>query len=123
MAEHRPAEPVDLAALARRASVAGVVWSHAGSDLNANFVLFEAGEGVAEHVNDEVEVLVVALVGAGFVEVDGQRHDLAPGMVIAIPAGARRAIGSAGEQFGYLTCHRRRAWLWPRGLSRPGGGA
>jgi quercetin dioxygenase-like cupin family protein len=123
MVEQRPVEPVDLAALARQAPVAGVAWSHAGADLNANVVLFDAGQGVAEHVNDEVEVLVVALVGAGFAEVDGRRHDLAPGMAIAIPAGARRAIGSAGERFGYLTCHRRRAGLWPRGLPRPGGGA
>ena len=46
-----------------------------------------------------------------------------PGGVIAIPTGARRAIGRAGERFGYLTCHRRRAGLWPRGLPRPGGGA
>lgn len=122
MAEARAVGPVDLAALAREARAAGVAWSHAGADLNANYVLFDAGQGVGEHVNDEVEVLIIALVGAGFVTVDGQRHDLAPNMVIAIPAGARRAIGSAGGRFGYLTCHRRRARLWPRGLPRPGGG-
>ncbi len=119
MSEQGPAAPIDLVALAQRASTEGAVWSHAGADLNANFVLFEAGQGVAEHVNDEVEVLLVALFGEGFVEVDGRHHDLSPGRVIAIPAGARRAIGGAGGRFGYLTCHRRRAGRWPRGLARP----
>ena len=119
MAEQPPAAPIDLAALARNAATEGTIWSHAGSDLNANFVLFNGDQGVAEHSNDEVEVLVVALLGAGFIAIDGQRHPLAPGQVIAIPAGARRAIGSAGEQFGYLTCHRRRGGLWPRGIPRP----
>ncbi len=119
MAERPPATPIDLAALARSAAAEGAIWSHAGSDLDANFVLFDGGQGVAEHINDEVEVLVVALLGTGFVELDGRQHRLAPGQVIAIPAGARRAIGSAGGQFGYLTCHRRRAGLWPRGMPRP----
>lgn len=113
-------KPVDLVALAREAPETGAVWSHAGTELNANFVLFDGELGVPEHVNDEVGVLIVALLGTGFVEVNGQRHVLTPGRVIAVPVGARRAIGSAGEQFGYLTCHRRRAGLWPRGLPRPG---
>jgi len=119
MAEPVPAAPIDLVALAQSVSAQGAVWSHTGTDLNANFVRFEAGQGVPEHINDEVEVLLVALLGEGFVEVDGQRHALSPGQAIAIPAGTRRAIGSAGGQFGYLTCHRRRAGLWPRGLPRP----
>ena len=120
MAERLSATPIDLDALARNAADGGAIWSHAGADLNANFVIFDAGQGVAEHVNDEVEVLVVALLGAGYVTVDGQRHPLTTGQVIAIPAGTRRAIGSAGERFGYLTCHRRRARLWPRGVPRLG---
>ena len=119
MAEQLPAAPVDLAALALDASSYGAIWSHAGTDLNANFVLFDEGQGVAEHINDEVEVLIVPLLGMGFVAVNGRHHSLAPGEVITIPAGARRAIGSAGGQFGFLTCHRRRAGLWPRGLPRP----
>lgn len=119
MAERAPVAPVDLAALAQGAADSGVLWAHAGADLNANLVLLGAGQGVGAHVNDEVEVLLVALIGQGFVEVGDQRHPLFPGRVIAIPPGARRAIESAGGQFGYLTCHRRRAGLWPRGLARP----
>lgn len=120
MDEQSPDELIDLIALAQQTPASGAIWSHAGTDLNANFVLFDAEQGVPEHVNDEVEVLIVALIGEGFVEVEGRYHRLTPGRVIAIPTGARRAIGSSGGQFGYLTCHRRRAGLWPRGLPRPG---
>jgi hypothetical protein len=34
-----------------------------GHDLNANFVVWPAGAGVAEHVNHEVEVLIVGMEG------------------------------------------------------------
>ena len=119
MAEQEPPVPVDLVGLALNATDYGAIWSHAGSDLNANFVLFDEGQSVAEHVNDEVEVLIVALLGSGFIDIDGRHLTLAPGEVLTIPKGARRAMGSAGGQFGYLTCHRRRAGLWPRGLPRP----
>ena len=119
MAEQPTAAPIDLAALLESAAAEGAIWSHSGSDLNANLVLFNGDHGVLEHINDEVEVLVVALLGVGFVEIDGRRHRLAPGQLITIPVGARRTIGSAGSRFGYLTCHRRRAGLWPRGMPRP----
>lgn len=120
MAENPPVVPIDLVALAERGEVSGPLWSHAGTDLNANFVRLGVGERIAAHVNDEFEVLLVALVGSGVVEVAGRHHTLAPGKVIIIPAGVRRAIESGGTPFGYLTCHRRRGGLWPRGLPRPG---
>ena len=53
----------------------GVVWAlGAGGDLNANLVRFSAGRGVGEHVNGEVDVIIVGVSGSGCVEVDGEEH-------------------------------------------------
>jgi hypothetical protein len=41
-----------------------VIWTlDASSDLNANLVRFGTAQGVGEHVNDEVEVIVVGVSG------------------------------------------------------------
>src|SRR3954451_19571500 len=112
-------EPVvDLAALARDSADQGPIWSHAGDDLNANLVRLEAGEGVPGHVNGEVEVLIVGVLGAGIVEVDGRWHDLGAGQALVIPKGTQRAIEAGAGGFAYLTCHRRRPALWPENLAR-----
>lgn len=111
---------VDLAALANTSSNAGSIWNGGQIDLNVNLVRFAAGDGVAAHVNAEVEVLLVGVVGTGTIEVDGCCQSLSAGQALLIPRGARRAIMAGAEGFAYLTCHRRRAGLWPAGLSRPG---
>jgi hypothetical protein len=50
--------------LAAAGSRGGVIWTLEGSgDLNANLVRFDAGGGVGEHVNDEVDVLFVGVGG------------------------------------------------------------
>ena len=88
---------------------AGVLWTlELGEDLNANLVRFATGEGVGEHVNDEVDVLVLGVSGSGVVSVDGDEQPLASGMIAIVPKGARRSIRSASEDFAYLTVHRRR---------------
>jgi quercetin dioxygenase-like cupin family protein len=111
---------VDLAALASTSGSAGSIWNGGESDLNVNLVRFTAGDGVAAHVNAEVEVLLVGIVGTGTIDVNGVSQSLGPGQALVIPRGARRAITAEAEVFAYLTCHRRRAGLWPTGLSRPG---
>lgn len=111
---------IDLAALARASAARGAIWAYGGDELNVNLVRFAAGDGVAEHVNTEVDVLLVGIAGDGVVEVDGRRRPLRAGLALVIPKGARRAIGSGAGEFAYLTCHRRRAGLWPGGVPRPG---
>lgn len=111
---------IDLAALARASAARGALWAYGGDDLNANLVRLAGGDGVAEHVNTEVDVLLVGITGDGVVEVDGRRCPLRVGQALVIPKGARRAIGSGSGEFAYLTCHRRRAGLWPGGVPRPG---
>ena len=88
---------------------AGVIWSlDTSSDLNANLVRFGPGQGVGEHVNDEIEVMVLGVSGSGIVTVDREEHALSSGRLVFIPKGARRATVSTSEDFAYLTVHRRR---------------
>lgn len=89
----------------------GPVWSHQSDDLHVNLLVFAAGDGVAEHTNDELDVLVLGVDGTGSIEVDGQRHRCQPGQAIVIPKGARRSTRAVSQQFAYLTCHRRRPGL------------
>jgi quercetin dioxygenase-like cupin family protein len=98
-----------VAAAGRRA---GVIWTLEGSDdLNANLVRFDAGGGVGEHVNDEVDVLFVGVAGSGSVRVDGEEHRLSAGTLVFVPRGARRSTGASSDGFVYLTVHRRRGPL------------
>ena len=91
---------------------AGVVWTlEASSELNANLVRFGTGDGVGEHVNDEVDVLILGISGTGFVEVDGREHPVSTGTMIFVPKGAMRSTRSTSGDFAYLTVHRRRGPL------------
>jgi quercetin dioxygenase-like cupin family protein len=90
----------------------GVIWTLGESvDLNANLVRFGVGGGVAEHVNDEVDVLFVGVSGSGSVEVDGEEHPLSSGTIVFVPRGTRRSVRSGSEDFAYLSVHRRRGPL------------
>jgi quercetin dioxygenase-like cupin family protein len=96
-------------AVASAGERAGVIWTlDASSDLNVNLVRFGSGEGVGEHLNDEVEVVVLGVSGSGIVTVDREEHALSAGMLVFIPKGSRRSTVSASEDFAYLTVHRRR---------------
>ena len=89
-----------------------MVWTLEGSgDLNANLVRFEAGRGVGEHVNDEVDVLIFGVSGSGLVSVDGEEHPVSNGVMVFVPRGARRYTQAASDDFAYLSAHRRRGPL------------
>ena len=90
----------------------GVVWTlRASEDLNANLARFEDGGGVGEHVNDEVDVILVGVTGSGNVVVDGHEHTLGAGKLVFVPKGSRRSTRSASEGFAYLTVHKKRGPL------------
>jgi quercetin dioxygenase-like cupin family protein len=90
----------------------GVIWALEGTgDLNANLVRFEAGGGVGEHVNEEVDVLFVGVAGSGSVRVDDEEHALLAGTLVFAPRGARRSTSASSDGFAYLTIHRRRSPL------------
>ena len=104
---------VDLAAIAGSAGGRGPAWTQRSDDLDMNLLVFGLGEGVDEHLNAELDVLVVGIAGAGVVTIDGTPHPLAAGQAVLVPKGARRSIRSYADRFAYLSCHRRRAGLWP----------
>jgi quercetin dioxygenase-like cupin family protein len=90
----------------------GVVWSlQESGDLNVNLVRFTEGEGVGEHVNDEVDVLLVGVSGSGEVRINGRLQCLSSGTLILLPKGARRSTRGSSADFAYLTVHRRRGPL------------
>jgi quercetin dioxygenase-like cupin family protein len=103
-------EVVDLPKLAQGdVPPAGVRWRlEPAGDLNANLISFPAGAGVGEHVNGELDVLIVGVAGAGAVVVDGVAHAIGPGAAILVPRGARRATRARSARFSYLTVHHRR---------------
>jgi hypothetical protein len=49
----------------------------ASTDLNATLLAWPPGHEVAEHVNAELDVLVIVLDGHGSATIDGESHDLA----------------------------------------------
>ena len=96
----------------------GVHWSLAGSgDLNVNLVRLGPGRAMAEHANNELDVVLVLLAGSGRLVVDDVDHHLAVNLVARIPKGTRRAIHADAEGMAYLSVHRRRD---PLGISPTG---
>lgn len=109
--------PVDDAELPRAdltelafAEGGGAVWSlpH-GGDLDANVVRVAAGDSIDEHVNDDVDVLVVVWTGAGDLTAGDQSITLEPGVVVSIPRGRARAVYAGSSDLVYLSVHRRRS--------------
>ncbi len=115
-----PPAPVDLAALAGAELARQPTWSHSSADLNVNLLVIDAPGGVPEHVNDEVDVLFVGIAGAGTIVIEDTARTLAAGTALVVPKGVRRSVQVTEGRMAYLTCHRRRAGLWPRGVPRPG---
>jgi mannose-6-phosphate isomerase-like protein (cupin superfamily) len=109
-----PPLAVDLADLVKASNGRGPVWTCETDDLDVNLLVFGPGEGIAEHVNHEVDVLLVGVAGSGTVRVDGVTHTLAAGTLVIVPKGTRRTIQSTSECLVYLSCHRRRRRLMPQ---------
>ncbi|MEZ4562000.1 MAG: cupin domain-containing protein [Thermomicrobiales bacterium] len=103
---------VDVDALAAVAGVA-VPWSTQSADLNVNLLVFAAGDGVAPHVNGEVDVLLAGVSGEGEIVVGGERFPLRPGRVVLVPKGQERSTVARSDRFAYLSCHRARKGLMP----------
>lgn len=108
-----PGESADLWDIAANADgCEGVIWTLVTSDdLNANLVRFGADGGVGEHVNDEVDILLIGMAGSGVVAVNRVEHRLYPGALVLVPKGAGRSTHSVSDDFSYLTVHRRRGPL------------
>lgn len=102
----------------------GVVWSlPRGGDLDANLVTLQPDGSIPDHVNDDVDVIMVVRTGKGQLFVDGRVHHLAADVVALIPRGAHRSIAAEASGLSYLSIHRRRRSLaiTPRAEAGPAG--
>jgi quercetin dioxygenase-like cupin family protein len=109
-----PEHIVDLAEALRHARYDGAIWSLNSEQLNVNLMRLSAGQGIPEHVNAELDVLLAVFEGEGELTVDGDGHALGPGVALVVPRGARRAIRCRKGPLVYLSAHRQRGGLMPR---------
>ncbi|GAA2803759.1 hypothetical protein RMN57_00315 [Kitasatospora sp. CM 4170] len=95
------------------ADAAGALWRLTGDDrqLDANVVRLRPDATVAEHVEPDLDVLVVGLSGEGALRCAGTLHDLRPGVLRLLPRGAARGVSAGPDGVVYLTVHRRRPGL------------
>ncbi|MEI6778903.1 MAG: cupin domain-containing protein [Chloroflexales bacterium] len=91
----------------------GPVYSANTEQLNVNLLRLADGASIPQHINDEVDVLVVVLQGTCKLIVDNEMTVLRPSMAAIIPRGRLRALRCTMGPLVYLTCHRRRAPLMP----------
>ncbi|MFC1430266.1 hypothetical protein ACEZDB_06270 [Streptacidiphilus sp. N1-3] len=104
----------------------GALWRLAepGRQLDANVVRLPPGGGVDEHVEEDLDVLLVVVEGSGRLggaggTGDGGAELLAPRSVVWLPRGSRRSLNAGPEGLVYLTVHQRRPALSIKGLSLP----
>ena len=117
------AELDDLVARAG-AGQGGALWRLAkpGRQLDANLVRLAPGAEVGEHVEGDLDVLLVVVAGGG--ELGGgplgvgppgsagpEREPLAPGTVVWLPRQSHRSLHAGPDGLVYLTAHRRRPGL------------
>jgi quercetin dioxygenase-like cupin family protein len=91
----------------------GPAFSVNSEQLNVNLLRLADGASIPQHVNDEVDVLVVVVQGTCKLIVDNESTVLRTGMAAVVPRGQLRAIRCTMGPLVYLTCHRRRAPLMP----------
>lgn len=91
--------------------VRGPIWGGESADLNATLLEWPPGEGPAEHVNEQLDVLYVVIAGSVTLTVDGEPRELGVGGVTIVDKGARRSLVAGPEGARYLTAHKRRGGL------------
>ncbi|MGH3000118.1 MAG: cupin domain-containing protein [Gaiellaceae bacterium] len=89
----------------------GPVWGAASEDLNATMLVWPAGEGPGEHVNESRDVLYVVVDGSVELTVDGEKSELRAGEAVIVDKGARRALVAGPDGATYATAHLRRGGL------------
>lgn len=91
----------------------GALWRLAeqGRQLDANLVRLSPGATVAEHVESDLDVLLVVVEGDGRLDNGVAGQPLEPGAVAWLPRTARRALAAGPNGLAYLSVHQRRPGL------------
>ncbi len=106
-----PLIPID--ALIEQAAGNGPIWGHESADLDITLLSWPAGAAIAAHINDEVDVLLIGVAGAGDVSIEDDTFRLEPGRALLVPKGVLRSFRCGSARWSYLSVHRRRRGLWP----------
>jgi quercetin dioxygenase-like cupin family protein len=93
---------VDLGTIAGEG---GVVWSVSPGGFHTNLVVLRAGDSIAAHRNDALDVLVVVLAGSATVTIDGAPCELDAAGAVLVPRGSVREITAGPDGVRYLTVH------------------
>jgi uncharacterized cupin superfamily protein len=89
----------------------GPLWGMASGDRNATLLAWPPDHEIAEHTNNELDVLLVVLKGDGVAKVDGQEHALLCGSALLVEKGCSRMIRAGADGLRYLSIHKRRGPL------------
>jgi hemerythrin-like domain-containing protein len=89
----------------------GPSWSIDTDDLNATLLVWDSGEGSPEHVNAELDVLILVLAGSATVTINGDPYATQAGDAIVLTKGSSRRIVAGPHGVRYVSVHRRRAPL------------
>lgn len=109
--------PFDLDSLT---DATGPIFGSESEDLDFTLVQWSPGGGVAEHMNGEVDVLMIVVAGEGTAFVGSEAISLRAGQALLIPKNSSRRIEAGEGPFRYLNVHKRRRRLMPGSLeSRP----
>lgn len=90
----------------------GAIWSlpH-GGDLDANLIRLDPDATIGEHLNNDVDVLILIQSGTGEITVNGTTHQVGSDHLALIPRTASRSVKAGTEGITYLSVHRRRGPL------------
>jgi quercetin dioxygenase-like cupin family protein len=105
---------VRLRAIAESASddATGALWSlRPDGDLNANLVRLGPAGVIEAHRNDERDVLVVVLAGAGVITIDDSVLAVEADDLVHIPRQTERSIRAGERGLVYVTVHQNRGPL------------
>lgn len=103
----------DLKFLAGVSRASGPQWGMESEDLNATLLTWSQGQGIAEHINEEVDVLIVMVEGEVEVRIDGTVTRLIQGQMMAIPKGGSRSVKALTPRAAHLNVHKRRRKMMP----------